>query len=225
MWVKICATTSLADALLAAELGADAVGFVFAPSPRQVTIAQVAAITARLPDRVERVGVFAGLTESNIERVAIEAQAAGLSSVQLHGAVPLELASMLKDRLGDKFDVIQTAHWRLGADVASEAEVRAQMEELAAELRSFRLLVDAKVGTLSGGLGVPFDWAYARNAIRSVAGVRVIVAGGLTPENVNEALTQLRPYGVDVASGVEEKPGIKDAKKLAAFIRAARETA
>jgi phosphoribosylanthranilate isomerase len=224
MWVKICANTNLEDALRAAELGADAVGFVFAPSKRQVTAAQVRAITEQMPAEVELVGVFpAGDVEGTVAAV----REAGLTAVQMHGGVNLETAERLRERLGDGIALIPVVPWTIGEDEASEREVRAQLEALAASgvhdrVLGDRVLIDAKVGAASGGLGVRFDWARARGVVKEFPGLRVIVAGGLRPENVAEAVEIFAPYGVDVASGVEATPGRKDFEKLKAFIENAR---
>jgi phosphoribosylanthranilate isomerase len=222
VWVKICANTTLDDALMATDLGADAVGFIFAPSPRQVSIAQVAAITHRLPPQVERVGVFAGSAPEDIEKIADAADQAGLTVIQLHGAVDLSFADALQQRLGPSCSILQTAHWHLDHNDASEAHVATLLRELAAHPSPYRILIDAKVGSASGGLGVSFDWSRAKSVLASQPRLKVIVAGGLTPRIVAEAIAQLQPYGVDVASGVEQSPGKKDPGKLKRFIQAAR---
>jgi phosphoribosylanthranilate isomerase len=216
MWVKICANTSLADALLAVELGADAVGFVFAPSVRRVDTVQVAAIAARLPSHVERVGVFAGLPATGIDRAV---RLAGLTAVQLHGGVDLALANELRNLLPGGVQIIHTVHWRIGDDDASAAGIRAQLAQLNP---GERVLIDAKVGAASGGLGVRFDWARAQMVLAEFPGLRFVVAGGLRPGNVAEAIETFRPYGVDVASGVERSPGVKEPEKLSAFVENAR---
>jgi phosphoribosylanthranilate isomerase len=222
MWVKICANTNLEDALLAADLGADAVGFVFAPSKRQVTAAQVAAITAHLPAHVERVGVFQGSTSAEVEEIAQAVELAGLTAVQMHGGLNLPFARALARRLGPAVRLIHTAHWKLDEDDASASRVAAQLAELEAEEGLSRILVDAKVGDASGGLGVPFNWARAARVLRTGPNLELIIAGGLTPENVTEAITRLKPFGVDVASGVELSAGKKDPERLQSFLRAAR---
>ena len=115
-------------------------------------------------------------------------------------------------------------HWAVDAGADAEARVRASLTELADAEPGARVLVDAKVGKASGGLGVRFDWKRARPVFDEAreAGLRVIVAGGLRPENVEEAIAVLQPYGVDVASGVERSPGRKDQARLRAFIENAR---
>jgi phosphoribosylanthranilate isomerase len=226
MWIKICANTTLEDAQLAADLGADAVGFVFAPSKRRVTPEQVARITPHLPVTVERVGVFDSLDP---EVIAEAARTAGLDAVQLHGGVSANLARSLHEIFAGQIKIIQTIHWQVDADGANAADSAAatliarQLGEISREGIVDRVLIDSRVGTASGGTGVPFDWAKARATLTQNAGhLKLIVAGGLRPENVEEAIGRLAPWGVDVASGVEAEPGKKSREKLAAFIKNAR---
>jgi len=222
MWIKICANTNLDDAQLAAELGADAVGFVFAPSPRQVTAAEVARITPHLPEGIECVGVFPALEAQQIAGIA---QECGLTTVQLHGGVNLELVRQLDEIFNGQVKLIQTVHWQVDADVASAAVVAEQLRQIDADGLVGRVLIDAKVGPALGGIGVSFDWDAARATLAEAGtGLKLIVAGGLRAENVADAIRRLNPWGVDVASGVEESPGRKSPEKLAAFIRAARDT-
>jgi phosphoribosylanthranilate isomerase len=220
MWVKICANTCAEDALKAAELGADAVGFVFAPSKRQVTAEQVRAISAVLPVDVERVGVFGGGT---VDEIAAVVERSGLTAVQMHGGVNLAFAERLAARMGPEIAIIETLHWSVDEDAASAARVRAQMQAVVEDGAKYRVLVDAKVGASPlGGTGRTFTWEHAKDVLTSQPALRVIVAGGLRPDNVAEAIRVLRPWGVDVASGVEREPGRKDFAKLKAFIENAR---
>lgn len=198
MFVKICGITSEEDALLAVALGASAVGFVFAPSPRQVAPQVAADIVKRLPTDVISVGVF---RDSAPQRVSDVAHAAGLSAVQLHGHEPPEAAQWLKTRIPM---VIQ-------AFAAGDARVRR-----AAEYGADAVLLDAP----SPGSAQVFDWSLACEV---PSGQRVIVAGGLDPCNVQQAIAQTRCWGVDVSSGVEKSPGHKDPIRLREFIKAARE--
>jgi phosphoribosylanthranilate isomerase len=222
MWIKICANTNLDDAKLAAELGADAVGFVFAPSPRRVDAADVAQITPHLPSSVERVGVFPALEAEEIARVA---QLAGLNAVQLHGGVSLALVRRLHKIFNGSVKLIQTVHWQVDADEGSSTLVARHLREIAADGLVDRILIDSKIGTATGGTGIPFDWDAARTTLAQAgAGLKLIVAGGLHQDNVADAIRGLRPWGVDVASGVEQTPGRKSPEKLAAFIRKARES-
>ncbi len=219
MWIKICANTCVEDALRAAELGADAVGFVFAPSARRVTPEQVRAIAGELPARMERVGVFVG---GSAEEIAATAETARLTGVQLHS----EFEAGLVERLGEwmpELAVIPVVHWEIADQDESVVAAAAGFDRVVGKPRQ-RVLVDAKVGRASGGLGVSFDWESAREmfAEQRERGLRLIVAGGLRPENVAEAIRVLRPWGVDVVSGVEREPGRKDPEKLRRFIENAR---
>jgi phosphoribosylanthranilate isomerase len=220
MWIKICANTNLEDAQLAADLGADAVGFVFAPSSRQVTAEQVAHITQHLPEGIECVGVFPALPAAEI---AAAAQESGLTAVQLHGGVSHELIRQLDEIFSGQVSLIQTVHWDIDSPNTGAETVAQHLKEIAAEGIVGRVLIDSKVGAATGGTGVSFDWNAARTTLAEAAkGLKLIVAGGLRPDNVAEAIHHLNPWGVDVASGVEEAPGRKSPEKLAAFLRAAR---
>lgn len=197
MFVKICGLTSEDDALLAVALGADAVGFVFAPSPRQIAPQVAADIVKRLPSEVISVGVFRDWAP---QRVSDIAHAAGLKAVQLHGHEPPDQAQWIHTRVPIVFQ----------AFAAGDARVRK-----AAEYGATAILLDAP----SPGSARVFDWSLAAEV---PSGQRVIVAGGLTVDNVGAAIARARPWGVDVASGVEREPGIKDPIKLREFIEAAR---
>jgi phosphoribosylanthranilate isomerase len=220
MWIKICANTNLDDAQMAADLGADAVGFVFAPSARQMTIADVSKITQHLPEGLESVGVFPALTAHEI---ADAAQESGLSTVQLHGGVNLALVRQLDEIFNGQVRLIQTVHWNVDGDSASSALVAQQLREIAADGIVDRVLIDSKAGSATGGTGVSYDWSAATTAFTEAGGgLKLIVAGGLNSDNVAEATRRLNPWGIDVASGVEQSPGRKSPEKLAAFIRATR---
>ena len=224
MWVKICANTNLEDALAATELGADALGFVFAPSKRQVTAQQVRAIADQLPPTVERIGVFAHFSAAQI---AAAVEAAHLTGVQLHDGFHADVTEALHTLLPTSIRIIETAHWRVGDDkeAAHQAahQVAQQLAAVAAHPSAQRVLIDAKVGQVSGGTGTTFDWAAAAPAFASQPRLQFILAGGLRPENVAEAIHALHPWGIDIASGVESIPGRKDHARLAAFIKNARQ--
>ncbi len=220
MWVKICANTNVEDALLAAELGADAVGFVFAPSPRQVIPAQAAAIVIQLPDSLEKVGVFPAWPAKRILEAVEQAK---LTTIQLHGTPDPELARTLYAHFRGRMNIIQVVHWAIGHHEHQAGEIMRQLRQLAAAPESGRILIDSKVGSASGGTGVAFPWEEARTIFAAYP--KIILAGGLNPENVGDAVHQLQPYGVDVASGVEQRPGKKDPAKLRAFMEAARVSA
>ena len=218
MWAKICGNTNLEDAQLAAKLGADALGFVFAESKRQVTAAQVAVITPHLPANVERVGVFYSRDAKEITSIVREA---GLNAVQMHGGLDVELAGRLRDLLGDGVELIHTLHWTVGSD--SGTALGEDLLKIASSGATKRVLIDSRVGQTGGGTGVVFDWAAARDVLaENAGGLKVIVAGGLRPENVGEAICELTPWGVDVVSGVEATAGRKDPERLASFLRIAK---
>lgn len=220
MWIKICANTNVEDAQLAAELGADAVGFVLAPSKRRVTPEQAARITPHLPVSVERVGVFDWI---DAEEIAHAVRIARLNAIQLHGNPDHTLARRLHDLFHREVKIIQTVHWKVGVDETNSATVAKQLREIASEGIADRVLIDSKVGAATGGTGITFDWEQARTTLAESSGpLKLIVAGGLRPENVAEAIARLKPWGVDVASGVESAPGKKDPAKLADFIKQAR---
>ena len=228
MWVKICANTNLADARLAADYGADALGFVLAPSRRRVTPAEVAAITPLLPSHVERIGVFTG---GSPEEIAAAATYAGLTGVQLHGDFAAQFLPKFRAVAGDRFTIIRTIHWivdrdRAGVSAAAPsggAELLTQICSSSITASVDRLLLDSRINGESGGTGVSFPWTEAAAALDPVRGEqRLIVAGGLRPDTVAEAIQILKPYGVDVASGVESEPGKKDPQLLRTFLEQAR---
>jgi phosphoribosylanthranilate isomerase len=197
MFVKICGVTSEDDALLAVALGADAVGFILAPSPRQVAPQLVGDIVKRLPPEVLTVGVF---RDASRERVLAVAHQAGLHAVQLHGHEPPEVARWLRARLPM---VIQA--FPAGSTAVHRAE----------EYGVDAVLLDA----VNPGSGRVFDWSVAAEV---PSGQRLIVAGGLDADNVAAAISRIKPWGVDVSTGVESSPGEKDAIKVRDFIRQAR---
>ena len=215
IWVKICANTSLEDARLAAEAGADAVGFVFAPSKRQVTVEQVAAIVPALPIAVEKIGVFAA---DSADRIEAAAQACGLTGIQLHFDAPLELTAELSARLGSARKILRVLHF--GSEPLDAAAL-ARLADPCADA----VLIDSRSAKGTGGTGETFDWMAASQSLFREArerGVKLIVAGGLDPANVAEAIRILAPWGVDIASGVEATPGRKDHTKVRDFIAYAR---
>jgi phosphoribosylanthranilate isomerase len=196
--VKICGITCVEDALAAVSYGADALGFVFAPSPRQVKSETVREIVDRLPALVMKVGVFVDATHDELKAAK---ELCGLDLVQLHG----NEAEAGGRRLGP--GVIRALRVGNGAPLPEDA------------FPSATLLLDTYSPHALGGTGRTFDWNLAAGlALRRP----IILAGGLTPENVAEAVRAVRPYGVDVSSGVEKEPGRKDHDKLERFIIAAK---
>ncbi len=217
MWVKICGTTRLEDAQLAIDAGADALGFVFAPSPRQVTTAQVAAITRHLPPEVARFGVF---VNPGFEELIAAVEESGLSGVQIHSPSSTALADRIRSRLAHA----GAAHPSLIGVVHFEQDSHVFAQALAAAHRAFdAILIDSRTSTAEGGTGIPFDWQAAQRVLAEGGKPpRLIVAGGLNPQNVSDAIQQLRPWGVDVVTGVEAGPGRKDPDTLRAFVKNAR---
>jgi phosphoribosylanthranilate isomerase len=212
LWIKICANTSLADARLAAEAGADAVGFVFAPSPRRVTAEQAALIVPQLPATLEKIGVF---VDAGFDEIAATVDAVGLTGVQLHFDAPSALAAQLRERFGPKLRILGVVHF--GSATAE------RVASMMGDANIDALMVDSRTAAAVGGTGVAFDWDAARGLIFDADGpMKFIAAGGLTPENVAEAIATLRPWGMDVVSGVESAPGRKDPAKVRAFIDRAR---
>lgn len=208
LWIKICANTSLADARVAAEAGADAVGFVFAPSPRRVTPAQVAAIVPGLPAEVEKIGVF---VDAPLEEIASTVEACGLTGVQLHCGGDETLSAQVRARFGSNLRILRAVHFAPESNFPDDPDADG-------------ILIDSRTATAVGGTGVAYDWSLAATTLFQSAKARgcLIAAGGLTPDNVAEAIAVLKPWGVDVASGVEAAPGRKDAAKMRAFIANAR---
>jgi len=202
--VKICGITNPADARLAVEAGADALGFVFWPkSPRNLSPSAARAIIKGLPPFVLTVGVF---VNEDVGRIKETAAQAGLSCVQLHGdetpARAVDVVEMACPRVIKAFRVAE------GFDIISLDAYSVQA-----------CLLDAYKPGVPGGTGETFDWGTAVEAAKRN---RIILSGGLTPDNVGQAVDMVRPYAVDVSSGVEAAPGIKDAAKVRRFIEAAK---
>jgi phosphoribosylanthranilate isomerase len=216
IWIKICANTSLEDALLAADAGADAVGFVFAPSPRRVTAAQVADIVPHLPVTIEKIGVF---VDATLEEIVSTVEACGLTGVQLHFDAAPELPAKLHERLGPKLRILSVVHFSAGT--GEQQAVR--IDEHVRNPHVDAVLVDSRTEMAVGGTGATFDWAGARKTLfQDARACKLIAAGGLNPDNVAEAIATLRPWGVDVVSGVEAAPGRKDRTKVREFVARAR---
>lgn len=191
--VKVCGVTRLEDACLAAELGASAIGLVFWPgSPRCIDAHRAAAITALLPPSITTVGVF---VDQPIEEVRAVAAAANLGAIQLHGSEPIDYARGLLP------PVIK----------AVPVDARFRAESLDAFPSDITVLLDAHDPVRRGGTGKTIDWSAAASA---AARRPVFLSGGLTPRNIREAVARVRPYGVDLSSGVEASPGVKDHAKL-----------
>jgi phosphoribosylanthranilate isomerase len=217
-WVKICGTTNLEDALVAVDAGADAVGFVFyEKSPRCVSVETAREIVEKLPAWVEKVGVFVDLESERIRKVVLTA---GLTAVQLHGKPSME--SLWKDQrtvvecvgVAKLIPMVYGDALKDGGFFVSQ---RAQDDV-------FAILLDSRTNGAAGGTGVTFDWEATREIVQAMSlTVPVIVAGGLTALNVGDAMKMFQPFGVDVTSGVEARPGKKDPEKVRAFVRTVRE--
>ena len=197
MFLKICGIRRIEDAEHAVAHGATALGFVFWPaSPRYIAPEEAAAIVARVPSALATVGVFVNETLAGI-RQAVERS--GVTTVQLHGDEPVSYASELTQPLlrALSVDAATTSEWPFETTI----------------------LIDAADADRRGGTGRQVDWTKAQAIARTR---RVVLAGGLTPENVEAAVAQVEPWGVDVSSGVESAPGVKDAARVAAFLQRAR---
>jgi phosphoribosylanthranilate isomerase len=212
MWIKICGNTNLEDARFAAECGADALGFVFAPSPRQVEADQVRQITKELPAQLEKYGVF---VNAAFDEIASTVEACGLTGVQLHRSSDASLPFRLREHFDGQIRILQVLNYK--AD-----EFEQQLSVLAGNADP--VLVDSSTTKTVGGTGTTFNWQEARNAVlRTAPNLRMVAAGGLSPENVEQAIDILQPWGVDVVTGVESKPGKKDPQRVQAFIKNSRE--
>jgi phosphoribosylanthranilate isomerase len=198
------------------------VGFVFAPSKRRVTVEQVAQITTHLPAALTKIGVF---VTTDAEEILDTASRAGLTDIQLHSAFDPALVEAIDAGSGGTLRVVQVV------DIDSEikpGDLHGTLKQALMHPYVVAALLDTSHGGASGGTGKTFDWegmaAMVRDVLRETEG-RVIVAGGLNAENVADAIERLRPWGVDVASGVEAVPGKKDPERLRTFLKAAREAA
>jgi phosphoribosylanthranilate isomerase len=213
-WVKICGTTNLEDALTAVEAGADAVGFVFyEKSPRNVTVQAAREIVEMLPESVEKVGVFVNETP---ERVSAIADEAGLTAVQFHGD---------EYKKSETYSMERKVFLCVPADLAAVARKGAMSigSVLAFPKNLGAVMLDSSTSKHRGGTGEPFNWREAKAWVFAVRQLHpVVIAGGLRADNVSEAIGILKPWGVDVVSGVEARPGKKDPEKVRAFVRAVR---
>ncbi len=198
--VKICGTTSLKDAFLAVESGADAIGFIFYKmSPRNISQKEAKEIILQLPPFIETVGVFVNETSDKINRIAEQCK---LNSIQLHGEESPALCRRVKRKVIKAFRVKNADSLK---SIASY------------DVSGF--LLDSYNDGSKGGTGQVFDWNLA---LRVKKQGPVILAGGLNPYNVFTAIHRVKPYGVDVCSGVEKSPGIKDHEKIREFIKSVR---
>ena len=208
-WIKICGTTSIDDALQSIEAGADALGFIFAPSKRRVTPDHARQIINVLPGSIEKIGVFMNAGAMQIRSVVNEVN--GLTGIQMHGEgdFPPEVYSYLPKDRRDNLRKIKTVL------------VQECFEGTWDTFAVVPDVVDSWLFDSGSGSGKTFDWKMAREKLGHRQG-QFVIAGGLNPENVEEAMRTFKPWGVDVVSGVEREPGRKDPEKLKAFIAAVR---
>ncbi|HYH01556.1 MAG TPA: phosphoribosylanthranilate isomerase [Bacillota bacterium] len=199
--VKICGITRLEDARAAVGCGAQALGFVFAPSPRRVSVAMVREITGRISPLVTKVGVFVNEDPQIIKEVMRDCH---LDLAQLHGEETPEICAMLEGRVIKAF--------KAGKDIPDLTWKQAGLRGI---------LIDTYLPGASGGTGEPFDWQLVDTY--RVLELPLILAGGLHAGNVSAAIWSARPDGIDVSSGVELQPGIKDPVKIGEFMEALRE--
>jgi len=215
-WVKICGTTNLRDAELSVAAGANALGFIFAPSPRKIEIGEAAAIVHALRGEVETIGVF---VNEMPERLAEMSEQVGLAGVQLHGDEPAQSLREYRRLLGER-KIIKTLH---------ASDLLRSRNGLAAYLSACdsvdAILLDSGSARGRGGTGAAFPWEEALPLAAEIRrGTSLIIAGGLNAENVARAIRLFDPSGVDVVSGVEGSLGNKDEAKLREFVTAVRQT-
>ena len=214
IWIKICATTNLDDALACIDAGANALGFILTESPRHLTVETAGAIIAALPPSAEKFGVVVNETPQALRELANQI---GLTGLQLHGDEPAGQLPEFRRALGLR-KIIKTLQAR---------ELLTAPGTLDDYLRNSKsidgILLDSGSPAARGGTGQTFDWHAALPVVERIKQhLPVIIAGGLTPTNVADAIRLFDPCGVDVVSGVELAPGKKDAAKVRAFIAAAR---
>jgi phosphoribosylanthranilate isomerase len=237
-WVKICGMTNLEDALAAVDAGADAVGFVFyEKSPRCVTVETAREIVGKLPEEMEKIGVFVGPDEDPIN-VLLETGLTGTQCyISAEGVAGSNASGTATDRdcLPPHFRSLMAFPMSLfGEDVSEVERVLTGFADSKKKIPEGTSIPDGFLDTFlmdsgnlrqPGGTGHTFDWRKARGLAEGMRknGLRLVVAGGLTPQNVGEAIEILQPWGVDVSSGVEARPGKKDPEKVRAFVKAVRE--
>lgn len=211
--VKICGITNIEDALLAAELGADALGFVFAESPRKVTPEQAERIISELPPLVTTVGVFVNHPANDVKAVA---DYCGLDVLQLHGEESLSYCKQFHRRVIKAFRMRNYTEIEEWLFHENEHEATTPIDPRS---NIVAYLVDAFARGQYGGTGIHLNWELIRNLESRKP---LILAGGLNPKNVALAIKVVKPYAVDVSSGVELKPGKKDKYKLREFMKVVR---
>ena len=214
LWIKICATTNLDDARAALDAGANALGLILTASPRQITPENAAAIISALPPSTEKIGVVVNESPEALAKLAADI---GLTGLQLHGDEPAEQLPEFRRALGLR-KIIKTLQAReLLADPT-------RLDAYLVQRKSYDgILLDSGSAVARGGTGQTFDWSAMAPIVERIKEVvPVVIAGGLNPENVAEAVRLFDPCGVDVVSGVEREVGKKDVAKMQAFVAAAR---
>jgi phosphoribosylanthranilate isomerase len=201
VWTKICGITNEQDARAAAQFGADALGFIFAPSPRRISPEKAGRIIKALPPQVQTVGVF---VDQDFGEVASVAEMCGLDILQLHGNESAEYCRRFNQR------VIKAVRLRSPQDLRDLAKYAGVVQAL---------LLDTYLPDKVGGTGMTFNWQWA---VKARTYGRIILAGGLSPDNVAAAISMVKPYGVDASSSLEQSPGVKDHEKVMQFIEEVR---
>ena len=196
--IKICGITNLDDALLAADLGANALGFIFATSPRNIDKNTVGQIARKLQPFISRVGVFVNESVKVVNETVLEC---GLDAVQLHGEETPEYCARILSRVIKSF--------RLGKDILNSSQLNEELAKYEPFVSAF--LFDTYSPQQFGGTGQTFNWDNLKEIQSSKP---IIVSGGLTPDNVQDLLKVFKPYAIDISSGVEASPGHKDPEKL-----------
>lgn len=217
-WVKICGNTNIEDAKLAVDLGAHALGFIFAPSKRRITPIDASRIISQIDPKIETIGIFVNQPPSV---VLATARRAGLSGVQLHGDEdPSNVGTLLSLAAREKMELKVYKAVRMST-IDNSFAWDAQASKMLGGM-----LLDSGTPIQQGGTGRTFDWDEAAPLVRVLSRrTKVIIAGGLNAQNVQRALSLFSPFGLDVVSGVEREPGKKDPEKLRAFFEAVKQTA
>lgn len=224
IWIKICGNTNVADADNAVAAGASAIGFIFAPGPRRIAPLDARNIVSVLPATAQRVGVF---VNEKPERVRELIQKAKLTAIQLHGDEDLEYIRNLfresgREKPDAPYGVKRQRDTRVFKVIRMDEHAETKLREFQESGLVDAFLLDSAT-RVRGGSGQPFDWKAAAPMLRQFDGkTRLIIAGGLTPANVGDAIRTLRPWGVDVVTGVEKQPGIKNRDAMYAFVDAVR---
>jgi phosphoribosylanthranilate isomerase len=239
-WVKICGTTNLEDALTAVEAGADAVGFVFyEKSPRNISVEAAREIVEKLPESVEKIGVFVIGSEPDPLDVLLHAQ---LTGTQNYFPAEQEAGRVVGGSKASGMSAFsKPPRFLMALPVKMFAGDEEQMQETVSDLARWgknlpdglplpegmmdTFVLDSGDLRMPGGTGKTFEWKKVTTIAEAIrqGGLRLVVAGGLTPQNVGEAMKILQPWGVDVVSGVEARPGRKDPEKVRAFVKAVRD--